>query len=143
MNTAPTVQSNSSNPKQDNTRWWTLSAIWWVVQSRPNRSVASLLFLLAVVFLSPGLLPGRVAAPMNELLPFEPWHSYYPRVNPPFHGGDLLLQQLPWRHWAQQEFGIAAALSGDEAMMAAYQSGDPYLALAIATGAAPADLTRS
>src|SRR5262245_46554619 len=30
--------------------------------------------------------------------------------------------------WSQQEFGIAAALSGDAAMQAAYQSGDPYLA---------------
>ena len=28
--------------------------------------------------------------------------------------------------WAQQEFGIAAALSGDRNMMDAYQSGDPY-----------------
>ena len=30
--------------------------------------------------------------------------------------------------WSNQEFGIAAKLSGDEQMMAAYQSGDPYLA---------------
>ena len=32
--------------------------------------------------------------------------------------------------WSQQEFGIAAALSGDAAMQAAYKSGDPYLAFA-------------
>ena len=32
--------------------------------------------------------------------------------------------------WSQQEFGIAAALSGDGAMRAAYLSGDPYLAFA-------------
>jgi DNA polymerase-1 len=32
--------------------------------------------------------------------------------------------------WAQQEFGIAAALSRDPKMMAAYHSGDPYLAFA-------------
>ena len=31
--------------------------------------------------------------------------------------------------WQQQEFGIAAALSGDTAMQAAYRSGDPYLVL--------------
>jgi DNA polymerase-1 len=43
--------------------------------------------------------------------------------------------------WAQQEFGIAAALSGDAAMQAAYASGDPYLALAIAAGAAPIGAT--
>ncbi len=43
--------------------------------------------------------------------------------------------------WQQQEFGIAAALSGDVAMQCAYRSGDPYLALAVATGAAPKDAT--
>ncbi len=32
--------------------------------------------------------------------------------------------------WSGQEYGIAAALSGDEAMMADYQSGDPYLMFA-------------
>ena len=32
--------------------------------------------------------------------------------------------------WRQHEFGIAAALSGDERMKGDYQSGDPYLALA-------------
>ena len=40
--------------------------------------------------------------------------------------------------WQQQEFGIAAALSGDLAMMAAYQTGDPYLAFAKQAGAVPA-----
>jgi len=44
--------------------------------------------------------------------------------------------------WKQQEFGIAAALSGDAAMQAAYQSGDPYLAFAKQAGAIPADATR-
>ena len=44
--------------------------------------------------------------------------------------------------WSQQEFGIAAALSGDAAMQAAYRSGDPYLAFAKQAGAAPADATR-
>ena len=39
--------------------------------------------------------------------------------------------------WSQQEFGIAAVLSGDEAMLAAYQSGDPYLAFAKQAGAVP------
>lgn len=38
--------------------------------------------------------------------------------------------------WCQQEFGIAAALSADASMQAAYGSGDPYLALAIKAGAA-------
>ena len=42
----------------------------------------------------------------------------------------------------QQEFGIAAKLSNDRAMMAAYQSGDPYLAFAKQAGAVPALATK-
>lgn len=57
-------------------------------------------------------------------------------IRPPIGRG------LAWIDWAQQEFGIAAALSRDPAMQAAYQSGDPYLSTAIATGAAPADATK-
>jgi len=45
--------------------------------------------------------------------------------------------------WSQQEFGIAAALSGDRAMQAAYNSGDPYLAFAKQAGAAPQDATKA
>jgi hypothetical protein len=44
--------------------------------------------------------------------------------------------------WEQQEFGIAAALSGDPAMMEAYRSGDPYLAFAKQAGAVPQDATK-
>ena len=39
-------------------------------------------------------------------------------------------QAVAYVDWKQQEFGIAAALSGDTAMQAAYRSGDPYLAFA-------------
>ena len=49
---------------------------------------------------------------------------------------------LAYVDWSQQEFGIAAALSGDLAMMAAYRSGDPYLAFAIQAGAVPATATK-
>jgi len=42
---------------------------------------------------------------------------------------------LSYLDWSQQEFAIAAALSGDEAMMEAYLSGDPYLAFARQAGA--------
>jgi hypothetical protein len=45
--------------------------------------------------------------------------------------------------WQQQEFGIAAALSGDPLMMEAYRSGDPYLAFAKQAGAAPAEATKA
>jgi len=44
--------------------------------------------------------------------------------------------------WSQQEFGIAAALSNDENMKAAYLSGDPYLAFAKQAGAVPEDATK-
>jgi len=49
---------------------------------------------------------------------------------------------LAYIDYAQQEFGIAAALSGDEKMMAAYRSGDPYLAFAIQAGAVPQGATK-
>src|SRR5262245_44195222 len=44
--------------------------------------------------------------------------------------------------WAQQEFGIAAVLSGDAAMLRAYESGDGYLAFAKQAKMVPADATR-
>src|SRR5262245_46541903 len=44
--------------------------------------------------------------------------------------------------WSQQEFGIAASLSGDEAMMDAYRSGDPYLAFGKQAGRIPPDGTK-
>ena len=55
---------------------------------------------------------------------------------PPGHG-------IAYIDWQQQEFGIAAALSGDPKMLEAYRSGDPYLAFAIQAGAAPADATKA
>ena len=45
--------------------------------------------------------------------------------------------------WCQQEFGIAAALSKDPAMMEAYRSGDPYLAFGRQGGQIPPDGTRA
>jgi len=46
---------------------------------------------------------------------------------------------LAYLDWSQQEFGIAAALSGDVKMMEAYHSkeGDPYITVAIQAGAVP------
>ena len=55
---------------------------------------------------------------------------------PPGHG-------IAYVDWSQQEFGIAAALSGDTAMQAAYRSGDPYLAFAKQAGAVPSDATKA
>jgi hypothetical protein len=44
--------------------------------------------------------------------------------------------------WSQQELAIAASLSGDERMKAAYTSGDFYLTFAKMAGAVPADATK-
>jgi DNA polymerase I-like protein with 3'-5' exonuclease and polymerase domains len=49
---------------------------------------------------------------------------------------------LAYVDWSQQEFGIAAALSGDAAMLSAYTSGDPYLEFAKQCGAAPLSATK-
>jgi hypothetical protein len=54
---------------------------------------------------------------------------------PPGHG-------IAYIDYAQQEFGIAAALSGDRNMQAAYRSGDPYLAFAKQARAVPSDATK-
>jgi hypothetical protein len=44
--------------------------------------------------------------------------------------------------WSQQEIGIAAALSSDPALQAAYLSGDCYLAFAKQAGAVPQDASK-
>jgi hypothetical protein len=49
---------------------------------------------------------------------------------------------LAYVDYSQQEFGIAAALSGDRAMQEAYLSGDPYLGFAKAAKAVPPDATK-
>jgi len=49
---------------------------------------------------------------------------------------------LAYVDWSQQEFGIAAALSGDENMKTAYASGDPYMAFAKQAGAVPEEATK-
>jgi len=49
---------------------------------------------------------------------------------------------LAYIDWAQQEFGIAAALSEDPCMIEAYESGDPYLAFAKHAKAVPPDASK-
>jgi DNA polymerase-1 len=48
---------------------------------------------------------------------------------------------LAYLDWSQQEFGIAAALSGDGAMLEAYATGDVYMAFAKQARAVPVDAT--
>jgi hypothetical protein len=45
--------------------------------------------------------------------------------------------------WSNQEFAIAAALSGDQNMMDAYRSGDVYMKFAIQAGSAPDGATKA
>ena len=49
---------------------------------------------------------------------------------------------LAYCDWSSQEIAIAAALSGDELLWKAYESGDPYIAFAIQAGLAPPDATK-
>lgn len=78
-------------------RWWRED------QARTNVLMSMLMLVLAFIFMSPGLPPGRVPVPMEQLLIYPPWHSVFSNVDPFYGGGDPILQQLPWRHWAQQE----------------------------------------
>ncbi len=49
---------------------------------------------------------------------------------------------LAYIDWSSQEVAIAAALSGDQALLDAVQSGDPYMRFAKLAGLAPNDATR-
>jgi DNA polymerase I len=50
---------------------------------------------------------------------------------------------LAYVDFSSQEMGIAAALSGDEALLDAYRSGDVYLSFAKQAGLAPPDATKA
>jgi DNA polymerase I-like protein with 3'-5' exonuclease and polymerase domains len=75
--------------------------------------------------------------PSNSKFIFGPSVWLRGLIKPPFGYG------VAYVDWKQQEFGIAAALSSDEAMQAAYLSGDPYLAFGKQCGAIPADATKT
>jgi hypothetical protein len=75
--------------------------------------------------------------PSNTKFIFGPSVWLRGLIKPPLGYG------IAYIDWKQQEFGIAAALSGDPKMMAAYRSGDPYLAFAKQAGAAPANATKT
>ncbi len=73
--------------------------------------------------------------PSNNELVFGPAKWMRGLVKPPEHYG------IAYVDWHAQEISIAAALSGDERMIAAYQSRDPYLGFAKLAGLAPRDAT--
>ena len=52
-------------------------------------------------------------------------------------------EDIAYSDFEQQEFGIAAKLSNDDAMMESYASGDPYIQAAIRSGMAPSGATKA
>lgn len=75
-------------------------------------------------------------APSNTKFIFGPSVWLRGLIKPePGHG-------IAYIDWEQQEFGIAAVLSGDPAMLEAYHSGDPYLAFAKQAGDIPPEGTK-
>ena len=83
-----------------------------------------------------GTLTGRNCPRASEFIfSRAKWWRHLIQPSP-----DHVLIYLDWR---SQEFAIAAALSGDEAMMAAYRRGDAYLGFGVACGAIPADATKA
>lgn len=82
-----------------------------------------------------GARSGR-NTPSNKEFIFGPAVWLRNLIKPPTGHG------LVYIDWIQQEFGIAAALSSDPAMLEAYQSGDCYLAFAKQARAIPEDATK-
>lgn len=74
--------------------------------------------------------------PSNTRFIFGPATWMRGLIQPPEDHG------IAYIDYSQQEFAIAAALSGDPLMKEAYQSGDPYLAFAKQAGAVPPDATK-
>ncbi len=88
-----------------------------------------------------GLSPFRARTgrnqPSNSRFAFGPSRWVRSLIRPePGHA-------VAYVDFEQQEFGIAAALSGDAAMAEAYRSGDPYLAFGKQAGAIPPDGTKA
>ena len=75
-------------------------------------------------------------SPSNSKFIFGPSVWLRGLIKPPAGFG------LAYIDWVGQEFGVAAALSGDPAMKTAYGSGDIYLEFAKAAKAVPEDGTR-
>ena len=75
--------------------------------------------------------------PSNSKFIFGPSVWLRGLIKPPHGHG------IAYADWQQQEFAICARLSGDAAMQAAYQSGDPYLMFGKQAGAIPPDGTKA
>ncbi|MFT5467533.1 MAG: DNA polymerase-1 [Verrucomicrobiales bacterium] len=83
-----------------------------------------------------GTLTGRNSPRASEFIfARAKWWRYLIQPSP--------AHVLLYFDWRSQEFAIAAALSRDEAMMAAYRSGDAYLGFGMACGAIPQGATKA
>jgi DNA polymerase I len=88
------------------------------------------------VLISPfGASSGR-NTPSNSRFIFGPSVWLRGLIKPPE------ARALAYLDWKSQEVYVAAQLSGDQALMDAVTSGDPYLAFAKMAGLAPADATK-
>jgi len=73
-------------------------------------------------------------APSNSQFIFGPARWMRGLIRPPVEIGICYID------WVSEEFAIADAIAGDERMIAAYLSGDVYLAFARDAGLVPADV---
>jgi DNA polymerase-1 len=89
------------------------------------------------VLLSPfGTITGRNAPSSSRYIFGQPrWLRHLIQAPPG--------RALAYTDWSAQEYGVMAALSQDAGLLADYQSGDPYLGLAIRFGMAPVGATKA
>ena len=105
-----------------------------------------------------GAFVNTIGADGYSRCPIMPWWTRTGRNQPSGKGLAYLLSLPAWVHgvicppegygiacldWVAQEFGLGAGLSGDPAMIADFQSGDPHLGPAIRAGFAPEGATKA
>lgn len=117
-----------------------------VAELRELRSALGMMRLFDDLAIGPdgrnrtGLMPFRARTgrnqPSNAKFIFGPSRWLRSLIKP---GPAMAIAYIDY---SQQEFGIAAALSGDASMAEAYRSGDPYLAFGKQAGAIPPEGTK-
>jgi DNA polymerase I len=88
------------------------------------------------VLISPFASRTGRCQPSSAKFVFGPSRCYRSLIKPPEGYG------VAYIDWVQQEFGVAASLSQDANMKAAYESEDSYIWFAIQAGAAPPGATK-
>jgi hypothetical protein len=80
-----------------------IPALHIFTRHRADISACVLLLVLAFTFMLPGIVPGKVAAPMDVVMVYPPWRSHFPDVRSATLAADVPRQQLPWHHWIRDE----------------------------------------